>query len=36
MAKSSPWNDLLKPQNQKYLFVGDSQTNTTLITFRSC
>ena len=28
MAKSSPWNDLLKPQNQKYLFVGDSQTNT--------
>jgi lysophospholipase L1-like esterase len=28
MAKSSPWNDLLKPQNQKYLFIGDSQTNT--------
>jgi len=28
MVKSSPWNDLLKPQNQKYLFVGDSQTNT--------
>jgi lysophospholipase L1-like esterase len=27
MAKSSPWNDLLKPQVQKYLFVGDSQTN---------
>lgn len=27
MPKSSPWNDLLKPQIQKYLFVGDSQTN---------
>ncbi len=27
MSKSSPWNDLLRPQVQKYLFVGDSQTN---------
>jgi lysophospholipase L1-like esterase len=27
MPKSSPWNDLLKPQVQKYLFLGDSQTN---------
>lgn len=33
MAKSSPWNDLLKPQVQKYLFVGDSQTNLTLNNF---
>jgi lysophospholipase L1-like esterase len=33
MAKSSPWNDLLKPQNQKYLFLGDSQTNSNATNF---
>jgi lysophospholipase L1-like esterase len=33
MAKPSPWNDLLKPQNQKYLFVGDSQTNSNATNF---
>ena len=33
MAKSSPWNDLLKPQVQKYLFVGDSQTNSMATNF---
>ena len=27
MRKPSIWNDILKPQSQKYLFVGDSQTN---------
>lgn len=33
MPKSSPWNDLLKPQIQKYLFVGDSQTNAMATNF---
>ncbi len=33
MVKSSPWNDLLKPQNQKYLFLGDSQTNSNATNF---